>query len=339
MKMTIELMNENEKKEMIHFGNDYVFKYVFVSEADCLNFLIQSVIDDPYFEEVSVINPELKVTKVNGKKGIQDIRGKDASGHYYGIEMQAGRLGEAVLNRILIYNCQLIVGQLNAGDDYEKLRRTEMIVFTTSEYDKHLHVRHVLCDAKLDHEMENQKMNIHVISLSNAAKIVQRKAETEEALTDLEIIAYALWKGEVEESMYKKANKKQRRILKKMEERVKELYKDPTMVSEAVTAALIEAAYQEDLAYSRNEGIAIGEKRGISIGEQRGIVIGEKRGLTMGNANALIFILKSQKIDLSEDSIEKIYALSIEELEYILSHFNTIKEEKDIIACLKQRIS
>jgi len=171
-------------------------------------------------------------------------------------------------------------------------------------------VTHILCDEHLHHIMENEKMTFHMISLPAIDAIIELKKATGGTLSDLELLSYVLRKGTVEKEMYKMANNKQRKVLKEMEERMNELTKDPTRVSDALAAALIQATYEDDMAYYRKEG--------------------REEGRGEGTANTITLLLKTKFGELSKETISLISNCSMHELNDLIIHFYEIQCEEDI---------
>ena len=96
-----------------------------------------------------------------------------------------------------------------------------------------------------------------------------------------------------------------------MEERMNELTKDPTRVSDALVAALIQATYEDDMAYYRKEG------------------------LEEGIADTMTLLLKTKFGELSQETISLISSCSLPELNHLTIHFYEIQCEEDIRLFLK----
>jgi|GEM_PF-3490382 len=104
-----------------------------------------------------------------------------------------------------------------------------------------------------------------------------------------------------------------------MKKRMNELTKDPIQVSDALAAALIQATYEDDMAYYRKEGREEGREE----------------GRREGTANTIVLLLKTKFGNLSQETISLISNCSLPELNDLIIHFYEIQCEEDIRLFLK----
>jgi predicted transposase/invertase (TIGR01784 family) len=102
--------------------NDYVFFRVFSEEPALLVDLINVVRrDEPPIVAVSLLNPRLTPERLTGKPLVLDLNASDEQGQRYSIEMQVRRF--AVWSaRGILYLARLLSEQLEAGEDYRRLK-------------------------------------------------------------------------------------------------------------------------------------------------------------------------------------------------------------------------
>ena len=104
--------------------NDYVFKRLFAEAPELLVALINDLRPDaPNIASVEILNPNIEPGDLTGKYIILDVLARDADGHCYNVEIQVRRYG-AWHKRGLFYLARTLGGQLQAGEDYQKLRAT-----------------------------------------------------------------------------------------------------------------------------------------------------------------------------------------------------------------------
>lgn len=102
--------------------NDYVFKRLFVQSLPLLSDLINAVrASEPPVTVVSVHNPQIAASELNGKYIELDILAKDQHGNLFNIEMQMSRR-ERWSARSMVYLSKTLGTQLKSGVDYAKLK-------------------------------------------------------------------------------------------------------------------------------------------------------------------------------------------------------------------------
>jgi len=103
---------------------DFVFKQLFTRDTDLLTDLINAVLKQPQgrrIRSVRIKNPMLPPEEITQKFIVLDILAVDETERMYDIEMQV-RGYPFYSKRTLYYLCKLYAGQLEAGEDYGKLR-------------------------------------------------------------------------------------------------------------------------------------------------------------------------------------------------------------------------
>ncbi|NEX23914.1 Rpn family recombination-promoting nuclease/putative transposase, partial [Thiorhodococcus mannitoliphagus] len=75
----------------------------------------------PPIVEVSLLNPQLTPERLGGKQLILDLKAIDEQGRRYNIEMQVRRFA-AWSTRGMLYLSRLLSDQLEAGEDYRRLK-------------------------------------------------------------------------------------------------------------------------------------------------------------------------------------------------------------------------
>ena len=106
--------------------NDIAFRKIFGNEnkkKSLISFL-NAVIDLPHnnqIADVEITNPYQLSKLSNGKSTIVDVKAKDSTGNIFIIEMQVAEFS-FFHKRILYYTSQSYAGQIEKGEDYNKLK-------------------------------------------------------------------------------------------------------------------------------------------------------------------------------------------------------------------------
>jgi len=308
---------QNNSHSLISFSNDYLFKKIYASKnTACLKFFIQSILPNQDVQDIYLLNPELPVEILAGKRSYLDIKSKDQQGHLYDMEMQTTPIGINQLNRFLLYGAKLLTGQLKSGEAYEHLSAVDVMIMTTQRYHEQFHVVYTLSDFISGYKMENDKLHYHIISLPQIDQIVQTKKEKHEQLTDLEVLAYVHWRG-INEEVKAMSNEKQKKVMAVMEDTRQELYNNPYEFTMAERIALANAEYEQDMFLSVQQGI------------QRGIKEGRRQEKIKMLANYILFTfdidvqcsLEKMRLDEMENLTQSIYlAKSKEEIAALFSN-------------------
>jgi predicted transposase/invertase (TIGR01784 family) len=104
--------------------NDFAFKKTFGTPANALALisLLNAILELPKpIVEVTIQNPFNYQDFEEDKLSILDIKAVDQLGAIYDIEMQL-TIFSGLIQRIVFYGCEIYTGQLEAGDDYMKLK-------------------------------------------------------------------------------------------------------------------------------------------------------------------------------------------------------------------------
>ena len=103
---------------------DFAFKKIFGSPENvgALMGLLNAILElpDP-ITDVEILNPFSYKEFEEDKQIVLDIRARDATGRLLNIEMQVSVVG-GLAQRLAYYACCLYVDQLEAGDNYARLR-------------------------------------------------------------------------------------------------------------------------------------------------------------------------------------------------------------------------
>ena len=92
---------------------------------------LKSVLDIPEdeYREIAIVNPYLTREYPDMKLGIVDLRVTTRSGQIIHVEMQRCPF-DAMRERIVFYNANLIVGQIGESEEYGKMKRVISIIIT-----------------------------------------------------------------------------------------------------------------------------------------------------------------------------------------------------------------
>ena len=122
-------MNSNET--FISPLEDFAFKQIFGEQQNIDNTraFLKTLLDIPEdeYDRLTVVSPNLGKIFRRGKTGIVDIKLTTKSGKIIHIELQVEKRTNS-RDRILYYSARNIGGQLNWGDDYNKLHQVISVV-------------------------------------------------------------------------------------------------------------------------------------------------------------------------------------------------------------------
>jgi predicted transposase/invertase (TIGR01784 family) len=129
---------------------------------------------------VEILNPYQLPIVLGAKSTILDVRAKDKSGNEYIVEMQVtDKIGFA--KRVVYYSAKSYSAQLNAGEEYRKLKPTIFIGilnFTFLEGENYLS-RHLILDAETqEHKLKDLDFNfIELPKFNKTEKELQNLVE------------------------------------------------------------------------------------------------------------------------------------------------------------------
>src|SRR5574344_890970 len=127
-------LRTNESKEdklnkimKFKLTNDYLFKRIFTSEDNkpILKDLIEAVLDTK-IRNIEIKNPEILKDRKDQKMGVLDVKAHLDNEEVVDVEMQVNN-NYNIEKRSAIYLSKLVAGQLKAGEDYSKLKKTIVI--------------------------------------------------------------------------------------------------------------------------------------------------------------------------------------------------------------------
>ena len=163
---------KNEKTTRRTLLNDIIFKIVFGSPKNerILRSLLNAILNlegADRIVQLTLLSGDLSRASILAKNVILDVRAEDGCGRQYNIEVQV-REQVHYIQRSLYYLTKLYSGQLESGEDYEKLRRTvgiSILNFTLFPGQPDLHTRFRFCDR--EHHLElSDILEIHYLELT-----------------------------------------------------------------------------------------------------------------------------------------------------------------------------
>ncbi len=135
--------------------NDLLFKMIFgdPNHNGALVNLLQSILDIPRdeYEDIKIVDPNLKIKSPLDKRGILDIKLNTKSGGIIDVELQV-RESADMDKRVLFYASKMISEQISSGEEYEKIKKVISIIICTDHNmikdSKGYHNRYFLIDEK-----------------------------------------------------------------------------------------------------------------------------------------------------------------------------------------------
>lgn len=127
------LKHQTMRKPVLSPRNDLVFKLLFGDARDTtiLTAFLKSALDLPAedYQEVSIVDPQLKGEAPDDKQGILDVKVKTPSGKVIDIEIQIVEHPQ-MRERVVFYLARMVTEQIARGEDYREIKRSISILIT-----------------------------------------------------------------------------------------------------------------------------------------------------------------------------------------------------------------
>ena len=293
---------------------DFVFKRIFGNEnhpnvlISFLNAVLNPV--DP-IQSVELKDTTIEKSHLEDKYSRLDVKAMTNKGEHINIEIQL-KDEYNMIKRSLYYWSKLYEGQLENGENYQKLSRTiciNLLDFNLLNHDK-FHSVYRLKDCETNEELTDV-MELHFIELKKIkdvqhAEEVKTKLEAwlyfinqpdSELVQELEKIEVDIKEAKAELIRLSGDRKERERYEKRRESRLNEV---------------------SALSYAEEKGI----QKGIEQGVKQGLEQGVKQGLEQGAKQEKIEIAKNLLDILDDETISLKTGLSIEEVKEIRKEQN-----------------
>ena len=243
----------------------------------------------------TVIETELRKESEDDKLGILDVLVELEDGVKMNMEMQ-GPYFEYWANRVLFYVSKIYTGQIQKGDDYDKLQKcihVSILDFIHFPQDNRCYRKITLCDVETG-EQYTDLMELHVLEL--------KKLPPEDQNED-GVIRWMRFLGG--------KSRKEFEDMAEKDEYIKEAYEDLKKLSLDEQKRL-EYEVRQRAIRDHNSQMKSAERRGIEIGEERG----EKRGIELGTQSTLKRLVKANvESGKSLEEIAEFLGLDLSEVE------------------------
>lgn len=116
------------KSRYIDLTNDYGFKIVFANpeHPDLLLGLLNAIIPDRHFVDITFLNPEVLGPDEDGKRQSYDVRCSDANGNQFIVEMQK-EFHKSFPDRMCAYSGDPLSRLYKRGEDYSAIKEVYVI--------------------------------------------------------------------------------------------------------------------------------------------------------------------------------------------------------------------
>lgn len=320
MSYEYESKTTKEKKKILSPKLDVVFQILFGEVGsenitkDLLNTILDEKVDKVELNENIVLRREAPEEKM----GIVDVLAKVNGKEYCNIEMQVIDQ-KNIIERALYYWARLYTRGVKEGDNYNKLKRTIMVLIADFElenlYDFGFHTKWILGNE----ETCNVLTDIFELHIIEIPKMYKEKAEGKD-LKLKEWLHFLENPESKEVSNYMENNDNMKNAKEKLavmseDDRIKRLaeLREKAILDEK------EAAYtgycrgmEKGLEDGRKEGIKEGREEGIKEGIEEGIEEGKVKGIKTATEN-IARNMKKEGFDI--ETIIKVTKLSKEEIE------------------------
>jgi len=163
------------KYDMLSVKNDLIFKMIFgdPKNKDIMENFLKSVLDIPHdeYDEMEIIDPNLRLDAPDGKIGILDIKLRTKNGKIVDVELQLLRTPE-MIERILFYSSKMFTEQIGTGDSYKEIKKVISILIL--DYDmiknKPKYIHKFLLHDKSDNTTLTDLLEIYVLELGKLPK-------------------------------------------------------------------------------------------------------------------------------------------------------------------------
>jgi len=252
---------------------DFIFKKLLAGDTGVLTDLLNSILVLPKnrrIRSVKVKNPIVLPEEITKKYIILDILATDGSGQSYEIEMQVRR-SDSYPKRALYYLSRIYAGQLEAGEDYEKLKPVIGIHFLDYEMfpdSEDFRFRFEMRDIRHPGLSLTDDMSLHIFELPKFERIV-RTGQMKDALGEwLHFFNHAHEEDKTMRTAYKNpAIHKAFNILE-------------TLSADETVRHL--ARVREDALRNERSELFYAEKKGLEKGRQEGRQEGLEHGMKKG---------------------------------------------------------
>ena len=293
----------------IGFMNDVLFKYCIgkdnASSQALRNFIIRNVLHRED-NDLRVLNPELIPEMLKQKNVILDIL-LEGDTIKVGIDMQATSMNVYLYKRFQQYLARLCSDQLSAGEKYNEIKPSCMIVFVKDRQEgtSSLIIEYVMSD-EADHvEISYALQRLYFIQLPYIEEIVKKK----EVLSEFEALIYLIYRNEIEGIKYEE----EEGIIKMMKEKKEHFVKEePALYSEAQQRTYFTIDYDQMLKEAKKEY----QERGLEQGLEQGLEEGIEQGRTEATKRFAILQIQAK---YHEDTSSWIERYTLEQLERLLT--------------------
>lgn len=311
-------MSENQTKQQNKKGRevqgllnpkiDYVFKRIFghTGNEDITKALLSSIIKDKISDVRVDCNPITEKDLLDDKMGILDIKAKLNNNINCNIEMQVVDK-KNIEKRILFYWSKMYTMSIKSGDDYEKLEKSIVILFTDYNLKKLEKVNKFITKWNIREE-ENPKiiltdaLEIYIIELSKGEELLKNIDKNEQTKNSLNTWLKFINNPEAVNDMDNKEVKKAKEVLEEISQNEYERYKAELRQKYIMDQKATEAAgYDKGL----EAGIEQGIKQGIQQGIQQNKIEIAKKLLELGDEIEKIIVAtgltKEQILSIKND--------------------------------------
>lgn len=248
---------------------DYVFKRIFghAGNEDITKDLLSSIIKEKISDVRVDCNPITEKDLLDDKIGILDIKAKLNNNTNCNIEMQVVDK-KNVEKRILFYWSKMYTTSIGSGDDYDKLEKSIVILFTDYNLKKLEKVNKFITKWNIREE-ENPKiiltdaLEIYIIELSKGENILKKMNNKDISNNSLNTWLQFINNPEAIVDMNNKEVQKAKEILEEISQNEYERYKAELRQKYIMDQKATEAA-------GYDKGLEVGIEQGIQQGIERG---------------------------------------------------------------------
>ena len=287
------------KKGLVSLTKDICFQMFFEKDKGVLLDMLKSFLplpDNQKIESITSVKTRILSDFVKGKVVIFDIHVKLNTGESVAIEMQNKHPKEGLWKRMLYYSSKLYIGDFKAGEDYEKLKRTYLLLFTTMNVFPDEKNFYSTASMRLDRYPYTQLSDYQIVITVEISKV--KKKAVNELVDSREEMCYLLGRSESLTDKQLDQLSGRSSYMKQAIKTLKDLSQDEQARYLMEQKAKDESEIKTLISYARKEGMEKGRSEGLATGM-------EQVALNMLKAN-LDADLISKVTGLSKADIQKL---------------------------------
>ena len=313
-------MNEKNNDNFIMLPIvDFCFKELMKNPKARQGFVAAILGKDPkMIRKTTLLSTELRKENKDDKLGILDVLVELEDGSKMNMEMQVSCY-EYWTNRVMFYLSKVYTGQIQEGEDYEKLKKcvhVSILDFIHLPQDRKCYRKITFCDAESG-EQYTDLMEMHILELKKLPPEDQNEDGVIRWMRFLDGKSRKEFEDMAKKDEYIEAAYDELKKLSLDEQKRLEYEQRQKAIRDH--NSFMKSAERRGMVIGMKRGEEIGMKRGEEIGMKRGEEIGMKRGEKKGRQTALKeIIVKLANKNMSSEEIADFLEIELKEVDELM---------------------